>query len=112
MANKTENNGSEKAVMSSMFGDMTLLREIIMGPKTVEYAQQFSDLEALIERNEVANNQRLETLEKDMHARFDKLEEILKQNVAHLHQKLETTSSSDKNQLAELLIELSTRLKS
>jgi hypothetical protein len=39
-----------------MFGDMTMLREIIMGPKIIEYAQKFAETDALIQKNDDTTN--------------------------------------------------------
>lgn len=39
-----------------MFGDMSLLREIIMGPKVIEYEQKFADTDALIQQNDETTN--------------------------------------------------------
>ena len=104
-----------------MFGDMSLLREIIMGPKVIEYETKFNDLEtliqktddatkALIKQNNDATKTRLDTLEQDINARFDRLEQLLTQNVDNLHQQLNHSSQADKALLADLLVHVSKKL--
>jgi hypothetical protein len=94
-----------------MFGDMSLLREIIMGPKVLEDNQHFADMNALIEKNEDVTRQRFEAFEKDMNARFDRLEQLLTQNVEKLNSQMQNMSKSDKANMADLLVELSKKLK-
>ena len=110
----------------SMFGDMSLLREIIMGPKILEYEQRFSDIEALIEKNntttrnhfetlieknETATRNRFDALEKEMNSRFDRLEALLKQNIEQMNTQMHNMSKSDKATIADLLVEMSHKLK-
>ena len=108
--------------MANMFGDMSLLRDIIMGPKVIEYDERFkairdlidkNDKEThdLIDKNEAATNARFEALERDMNAKFERLEQILNQNVENLTKLIQETSKSDKDMLADLLIGVSQKLK-
>ena len=105
-----------------MFGDMSLLREIIMGPKIIEYAEKHAELDAtilrndettqaLIQKNDGNTRARLDALERDMNARFDRLEKLLLQNVEQLTQKIASTSQLDKSKMSDLLIEMSQKLK-
>ena len=111
MAQKEEKAATTTANGMSMFGDMSLLREIIMGPKVIEDNQHFADMNALIEKNEDATRQRFEALEKEMKARFDRLEQLLTQNVDKLNTQMQNMSKSDKANMADLLVELSKKLK-
>jgi TfoX/Sxy family transcriptional regulator of competence genes len=95
----------------NMFGDMSLLREIIMGPKVIEDNQNFAVMNALIEKNEDATRQRFEAFEKEMKTRFDRLEQLLTQNVDKLNTQMQNMSKSDKSNMADLLVELSKKLK-
>lgn len=119
--------------MANMFGDMSLLRDIIMGPKVIEYDDNFKSVHALInknndethalidknnketlaliEKNEAATNARFEALERDMNAKFERLEQLLNQNVENLTKLMQETSKSDKDMLADLLIGVSQKLK-
>ena len=119
--------------MAGMFGDMSMLRDIIMGPKIIEYNERFEAVHtlieknnnqtnalidkndkathALIEKNEAATNARFEALERDMNAKFERLEQLLNQNVENLTKLIQETSKSDKAMLADLLIGVSQKLK-
>jgi predicted HTH transcriptional regulator len=112
MAKSENNNTDQPTAPINPFGDMSLLREIIMGPKVIEYDQKNAEILALIKKNEDAINQRLTELEKDMNARFDRLEKLLAQNVDTLQKQLQNTSKTDKATMADLLVELSKKLKS
>lgn len=94
-----------------LFGDMSMLRDIIMGPKVIEYDQHLTDIDHLIQKNEDATQARLQALERDMNARFDRLEQLLTQNVEKLSQQIQQTSKTDKASLADLLIGVSQKLK-
>ena len=131
--NTTTNETPAPNPMASMFGDMSLLRDIIMGPKVVEYNDRFEAVHALIEKNnsqtnalieknnneirtligknEAATNARFEALERDMNAKFEHLEQLLNQNVENLTKLIQETSKSDKATLADLLIGVSQKLK-
>lgn len=109
-----DNNGNNTQATTPInpFGDMSLLRDIIMGPKVAEYDHRFSDIEALIKKNEAATSQHFANLEKEMNERFDRLEKLLLQNVETLQNQMQNMSATDKNSLADLLVELSQKLKS
>ena len=94
-----------------MFGDMSMLRDIIMGPKVIEYDQHLIDIDHLIQKNDDATQARFDALERDMNARFDRLEQLLMQNVEKLTNQIQQTSKSDKAMLADLLIGVSQKLK-
>ena len=110
MAQKEEKTAAPTNAMN-MFGDMSLLRDIIMGPKVIEDNQHFADMNALIEKNDEATRQRFEAFEKEMKARFDRLEQLLTQNVDKLNTQMQNMSKSDKANMADLLVELSKKLK-
>ena len=120
--NTTTNETPAPNPMASMFGDMSMLRDIIMGPKIIEYNDRFEAVhtliekndkavQALIDKNEAATNARFEALERDMNAKFDRLEQLLNQNVEHLTKLIQETSKSDKATLADLLTGVSQKLK-
>ena len=111
MAQKEDKTATTTPNPMGMFGDMSMLREIIMGPKVIEYEQHFADIDTLIQKNEDNMRQRIEALEKDMNARFDRLEQLLTQNVEKLNTQMQNMSKSDKSDMADLLVELSKKLK-
>jgi hypothetical protein len=86
-----------------MFGDMSMLRDIIMGPKVIEYDQHLTDIDHLIQKNDDATQARFDALERDMNARFDRLEQLMMQNVEKLSNQIQQTSKTDKANLADLL---------
>jgi hypothetical protein len=109
-----ENGNSETVAPQNpmgMFGDMSMLRDIIMGPKVIEYDQHLTDVDNLIQKNDDATQARFDALERDMNARFDRLEQLLMQNVEKLSNQIQKTSKTDKAALADLLIGVSQKLK-
>lgn len=94
-----------------IFGDMTMLREIIMGPKVIEYEERFANTHQLINDNEASTVQRFQKLEKDMNDRFDRLEKLLAQHVENINTQMNNMSINDKADLADMLIEVSKKLK-
>lgn len=115
MANKNtslESNGeATPAPALGMFGDMSLLREIIMGPKVVEFNGQFETLENKVAQNDEAMHKRMDAIERDMNSRFDRLEGLLKQNIEQVNQNMAQTSRRDKDALSDLLVQLAEGLK-
>ncbi len=111
MAQKEDKTAVANNGAMGMFGDMSMLRDIIMGPKVIQDDQRFNDTDALIQKNDDTTRQRFEALEKDMNARFDRLEQLLTQNVEKLNTQMQNLSKSDKANLADLLIEVSKKLK-
>jgi hypothetical protein len=112
MAKETTNSTPQNAAAAGLFGDMSLLRDIIMGPKVIEYDQRFADAHAQIDKNDAATQAHFDKLEREMNARFDRLEQLLLQNVEKLNQQMHDMSRNDKNALADMLIEVSKQLKS
>ena len=66
---------------------------------------------AQIQKNEDATKARFDALEADMNARFDRLEQLLTQNVEKINTQMNSMSKNDKAGLADLLVELSKKLK-
>jgi phosphoribosylamine-glycine ligase len=97
-----------------MFGDMSMLREIIMGPKVIEYEQRFTDTdESTKQRFEALErdmNARFEALTKEMNNRFESLTQLLNQNVEKLDTEMKNMSRNDKVKMSELLVEMSKKL--
>ena len=55
-----------------LFGDMSMLRDIIMGPKVIEYEQKFADTDALIQKNDDATNALIQKTSDEIYARIQK----------------------------------------
>ncbi len=113
MAQKEKENNNAAPANNGMgiFGDMTMLRDIIMGPKVIEYEERFASTTQLINDNEASTVQRLQNLESEMNARFDRLEKLLAQHVENINTQMNNMSRNDKADLADMLIEVSKKLK-
>ena len=104
-ANTANNNGM------GMFGDMSVLRDIIMGPKVTEFSVRFSEIEATIKKLEESTIQRMTIMEKGLQEHIHNLELLLMQNSDQLSKKIEQTSKQDRAQLADFLVEIAKKLK-
>ncbi len=104
-------NATATAAAAGLFGDMSMLREIIMGPKVIEYDERLDTTDALIQKNNEATQQHFDKMTQDMNARFDKLEQLLLQKVQDLELQIKNMSQADRSKMANLLVELSQKLK-
>ena len=92
-------------------GDVSVIRDILMGGHISGFNQRFEALEALVAHNERLTQERLDKLQADTTARFERLEALLAQNVEMLTQRMDSISKNDRHQMADLLIEVSKHLK-
>lgn len=115
MANK--NNGITKSAAS----DIGTIRDILMGGHIAEYKAEFAairqkmaddraDLSAKLKASDKDTDARFAKLEKEMDKRFDRLEKIVTDNVARLDEKLLEISKADKQNLGQMLAEMSKKL--
>jgi DNA anti-recombination protein RmuC len=104
----TEQNSSKN---TSALGDVSMIREIIMGQQISEFNRRFEHLESWIQRNEEQHRLQREALQQAYNARLDQLEQFIQQNVAELNHKMQHLSKNDRQQLADLFIEVSRKLK-
>jgi uncharacterized coiled-coil protein SlyX len=90
-------------------GELTTIRNILMGQQMNEYDQRFGEIEDLITSAEERLNKRIsdleersnyqiETLQAKMSERIEKLENLLTENVSNINQKIETISVKDKHE--------------
>lgn len=102
-------------------GEITTIRNILMGGHINQYESQFTEIRDNFSKNnadkdarfqalEEEMNRRFNTLQADMNSRFDKLEALLTENVQRLNERVNTVSTSDKADLGRLLAEVSNRL--
>lgn len=102
-------------------GDISAIRNILMGNHMAEYTSKFKEISDTFEANDKAQdarfhkfeeevNNRFDKMEKEMNDRFDKLEALLTENVQRLHERVNTVSTTDKADLGRLLAEVSNRL--
>ncbi len=117
MAN-ANNNG---ALNNSAFGDIGMIRDILMGQQISEYEQRFREMEESFARQEnifneqihtmrQQNEERLIAMEHDVAQKFDRLEKLLKENVQDIKNSMAANSSGDKQALGSLLAEMGKKL--
>lgn len=110
MAKKEDNNGSS-------LGDITLVRNILMGKQMDEYDGRFTTLENQLQEQEVIFKQKIQALEKqmadqlaqmqkDMSTRVNSLEGLLQNTNAQMSQQ----RAQERQKLGEMLVEMGNRL--
>lgn len=113
--NTLENNGG----MS--FGEIATIRNILVGPQIAELEQNLAHLgddlsqtrqhfQEQIKALEDKVDNRLNLLEQNIQERFDHLEKLLQSKVEELHNRVATTSRSDKEKIGKMLAELGNQL--
>lgn len=95
----------------SPFGDVNVIRDILMGQHISQFEHRFQENEETIARTEEALRNRIQQMENEMNARFERLEQLLSAHVETLTNRLMETSKGDKASLARLLDEVSNKLK-
>ncbi len=113
---------ADKEQKSSMnFGEITTIRNILMGQQMQEYDGRFEGVQENQNALEAALNERIDALEKrtetrlrelqsDISQRFDKLEQLMLGNVKDLNHKVDKITGDDRNKMGELFAEMSKRL--
>jgi uncharacterized protein YukE len=102
-------------------GELSTIRNILMGQQMNEYDERFGELEKLvsdaedrinqkINALEEASNKKLSDLQAEMTQKLEKLENALMENVSSINQKMEATSREDKHQLGAFLSEIGKKL--
>ncbi len=102
-------------------GEISTIRDILMGQQIQEYQQRFDeakareekmakDLKSKISSIEKDVESRMSALEKQMATRFDKLEALLQENIAGLDNKLNKVTKSDKELLGQMLHDMGKKL--
>lgn len=117
MAEKNTNNGTDNLGL----GEISTIRNILMGQQMNEYEQRFGHLEEKLvaasgEQGEKLTKfqqqteERLDTLEKEMSVRFDSLEKMLKEGLEKLQSQTENNRSNDNEALGKMLAEVGQKL--
>jgi predicted phage gp36 major capsid-like protein len=102
-------------------GEISTIRDILMGEQMHEYNKRFSALEAEFEAYKVSMQERLQALEakqnealatlrSDTFQRLEAIEQQLNQKAESLDKKIDTATTSERNQLGEMLRELGRQL--
>ncbi|MGK0364974.1 MAG: transcriptional regulator of heat shock response [Saprospiraceae bacterium] len=117
MAEKNTNNGADNFGL----GEISTIRNILMGQQMTEYEQRFGHLEdklvaASEEQGEKLTTfqketeEKLNNLEKEMSARFDSLEKMLKEGLENLQSQTQSNRSNDNEELGKMLAEVGQKL--
>ncbi len=107
--------------LGATLGEISTIRNILMGGQMQQYDQTFADIDNKINANakdaderlkalEQQMNNKFEALQKEMNDRFDKLETLLTENAEKLNERINAVSTTDKTDLGLLLAEVSNRL--
>lgn len=102
-------------------GEISTIRDILMGEQMHEYNKRFSALEAEFEVYKASMEEKLLALEEKQNTALDKLrqdtfqrleaiDEQLKQRAESLDKKIDTVTNTERNQLGEMLRELGKQL--
>ena len=114
MAKKENTNGNG----TSGGGDITMLRDILMGQQINEYDGRFDSIEDLLKEQETAFNTKIQTLEKkltkqllqsqeDTKARLNTLEKRLISDMQEVDSKLHQQRTQERRKIGQMLLEMS-----
>ncbi len=125
MARKENNHDKDHSPVlepdSKTVGDISIMRNILMGQQMAEYQQQFDHLNNRLDLMEAAfnrelanlnnaSNNRSDELANEMNSNFKKLEKLITDNIKSLDKKLEKVSNEDKKRLGKMMGDLSKKL--
>ncbi len=113
--------GSPTSMNGGGFGDIGMIRDILMGQQISEYEERFREMEESFARQETVfneqihtmrqqNEQRMVTLEQEIAQRFDRLEKTLKDNIQEMKNSMNEGSKGDKALIGNLFAELGKKL--
>jgi len=117
MAEKNTNKGADNFGL----GEISTIRNILMGQQMNEYEQRFGHLEEKLvsaseeqgeklTKSQKETEARLDNLEKEMSARFDSLEKMLKEGLEKLQSQTDLNRTSDNDSLGKMLAEVGQKL--
>lgn len=121
-----------QSVNQPMNGEISTIRDILMGAHIAEYEANFLSIRELLEKSDIDVDTRikaleknvnerfadleqnttkwLDALEKNMNKRFEESERLLQAKVSELDEKINKVSQVDKANLGEMLAHLSKNL--
>lgn len=130
--NDQNNTPQEAPSVQQHLGEISTIREILMGGHINQYEAEFNQIKQRIADEHEDTTQRLEALEQRVHTqfealetqmndrfsalesqmkdRFERLEAHLAAEVAQLHERISHVSKTDKADLGRMLAEVSNRL--
>ena len=119
--NGTANNNAAAGMGAMGFGDISMIRNILMGQQIATWEEKFQQVDArqdkelgdntaAIKSLEAATRQQLRDLEKRTEDRFSLMESLINDRVEMLQKTIASTSQADKHALGKLLGEISQNL--
>lgn len=117
MAEKNSNNVADNLGL----GELSTIRNILMGQQMSEYEQRFGHLEEKLNAESQSQGEslvnfqaetkdRFAAFEKEMSDRFDRLEKTLKDGLEKLQNQNEATRKNDNEALGKMLSEIGKKL--
>ncbi len=117
-----ENNKIKNSTPSSL-GEISMIRDILMGEHIHQFDQQFEKQEIELKRVEKdfsdrlqqlksQMEQRMDAMERAYNERFDRLEKLLDNRTNELKELIHATSDTDRKNIGNLLGEISQKLLS
>ncbi len=114
-------NGSAQGMGAMGFGDISMIRNILMGQHIAQFEENFQQLTAKQEKDgadqtaalkatEASLRQQLRDLEKRTEDRFALLEALVNDRVEMLQKSIAATSQADKHALGKIIGEVSQAL--
>lgn len=95
----------------NLLGDMTILREIIMGPQIMANNSRFSEMQAdLVQKND-AFEKRIAASEKNFEAQLKKIEAHFQEQLTQMRESFEKSHSDDRKALSEAVVAIGTAIK-
>jgi predicted nucleic acid-binding Zn-ribbon protein len=102
-------------------GEISTIRNILMGQQMNQYEQQFNEMSQRIEQMEARMQEQINQMNQqwtelseqtgaDTNSRFDRLEKILEDGLAKLQARMDKMSKDDKARIGKLLGKVSQQL--
>lgn len=112
---------SKKETNGVNFGEISTIRNILMGQQMADYNNRFQELKDHLEKVETSLNSRLkeieqqhtaqyEEMQKVFTAKLDRLESLLLQNIKDVDVAANEKTTQERQNMAQLLAEMSDRL--
>ena len=118
----SQENHDTKLDTASMLGEISTIRNILMGQQMSDYERRFEDLRNSLTTVSDEHHRRLESftneteerfgnLEKEISERFDLLEKLMNERLSQLENKMNDLSSGDRKDLSQLLRQMADKFE-
>ena len=95
----------------NLLGDMTILREIIMGPQIAANNSRFNEMQTdLVQKNE-AFEKRIATSEKTFEAQLKKIETYFQEQLTLMRESFEKLRLEDRKSFSEAVVAIGNSIK-